>query len=82
MATKESRIAELTREWEDGANYGEAEPTHSASDYTLSEDDWAAYLGKDGAAEIVALLAESEEDYARSCDAQHAANTFRLEGDL
>lgn len=25
---------------------------------------------------------ESDEDYALVCDAQHAANTFRLEGDL
>lgn len=25
---------------------------------------------------------ESEEDYALVCDAQHTANTFRLEGDL
>lgn len=27
-------------------------------------------------------LYESEEDYAIVCDAMHAANTFRLEGDL
>lgn len=26
--------------------------------------------------------AESEEDYARACDAQHAANPNRLEGEL
>lgn len=27
-------------------------------------------------------VVESEEDYALVCDAMHAANTFRLEGDL
>ena len=29
-----------------------------------------------------ATRAESEEDYARACDTQHAANPHRLEGEL
>lgn len=60
MSTNDARIAELTSQWEEGANYGETEPTHCAEDYALSEEDWAAYLGAEGAAEIVRLIAERD----------------------
>lgn len=66
MSTISDRIEELAREWEEGANYGEAHPTVSASDYALSRDDWAAYLGEDGADEITALLA-LKTPYDRLC---------------
>lgn len=80
--TYHDRIAELTAEWEEGANYGEAEPTHRAADYMLSEDDWAAYLGTEGAAEIVALIQQREDDREKAeqiAAAQHAELMARLE---
>lgn len=55
------RIAELTAEWEEGANLGEEEGRVTASDYELSGDDWALHLGEEQAAELVALLALKEE---------------------
>lgn len=70
------RIAALTAEWEEGANYGETEPTQVASDYALSEDDWAAYLGEDGAAEIVALLALQEEAEGYISDWQYGETFY------
>lgn len=66
MTTTAERIAELTAEWEEGANYGEAEPTHRAADYALSEDDWAVYLGTEGAAEIVALIQRRDDDQEKA----------------
>ena len=61
MTTTTERIAELTAAWEEGANYGELPEYHvRASDYTLSEDDWRAYLNDDEAAEIVALIEKAE----------------------
>jgi hypothetical protein len=71
MTTTTERIAELTAAWEEGANYGELPEYHvRASDYTLSEDDWRAYLNDDEAAEIVALIekAENQERAERIAD--------------
>lgn len=65
-ATTADRIAELTAAWEEGANYGETEPTHRAADYVLSEDDWAAYLSNEEAAEIVALIERQDRDLERA----------------
>lgn len=73
------RIAELTAEWEEGANYGESEPTITASDYSLSENDWEAYLGPDGAAELVALLALQEEADGVIADWKHGETFYTWE---
>ena len=66
MTTTAERIAELTAAWEEGANYGESEPTVRASDYALTEDDYRAYLSDDEAAEIVALTEQQAENQERA----------------
>jgi hypothetical protein len=57
--TIETRIAELTAEWEGAVDYGEIEQTHRAADYVLSEDDYEA-------AEIVALIEQQAENRKRA----------------
>ena len=45
----DARIAELTAAWEESTG-------DTASDYSLSKDDWAAGLGEDDAREIARLI--------------------------
>ncbi len=51
----EPRIAELTAAWEESTG-------DTASDYQLSEDDWAFGLGEDDAREIARLIEWKKEN--------------------
>lgn len=65
-----ARIDELKAEWT------ETTEGDDPDDYALSEEDWSVGLGDDGAAEIVALLALTEEGQS-SPDWQYGETLIR-----
>ena len=81
MSGYAARISQLIRDWEEATG-------DTASDYALSEDDYAYGIGAEDAAELAALLAtqagdsERAEVLARRVLADHAIQPhFRRSGE-